>query len=114
MYTNEQERLQVRLLARTLGWQQQDSGMPDSTTLTVRLDRSVKKRLEAAAARVRRSKSFLAAEAIEEYLAVQEWQIEAIKRGIEAADRGELVPHEQVKAWAKSVAANRLRRLRAK
>jgi RHH-type transcriptional regulator, rel operon repressor / antitoxin RelB len=74
--------------------------MPDSATLTVRLDRSLKKRLEAAAARVCRSKSFLAAEAIEEYLAVQEWQIEAIRRGIEAAERGELVPHDQVKAWA--------------
>ena len=42
--------------------------MSDSTTITVRIDKSVKKRLEAAAARVRRSKSFLAAEAIEEYL----------------------------------------------
>jgi predicted transcriptional regulator len=91
-----------------------DADVPDSTTLTVRLDRTVKKRLEAAAARVRRSKSFLAAEAIEEYLAVQEWQIEAIERGIEAADRGELVPHDQVKAWAQSIAADRRRRQRAK
>jgi RHH-type transcriptional regulator, rel operon repressor / antitoxin RelB len=88
--------------------------MPDSTTLTVRLDRSVKKRLEAAATRVRRSKSFLAAEAIEEYLAVQEWQIEAIRRGMEAADRGELVSHDQVKAWAKSITTGRRRRVRAK
>ncbi len=88
--------------------------MADSTTLTVRLDRSVKRRLESAAARVRRSKSFLAAEAIEEYLAIQEWQIEAIEKGIEAADRGELVPHEQVKVWAKSLAGNRRVRLRAK
>ena len=88
--------------------------MPDSTTLTVRLDQSVKKRLEAAAARVRRSKSFLAAEAIEEYLSVQEWQIEAMRRGIEAADRGELVPHDRIKAWAKSIAADRRRRPRAK
>ena len=88
--------------------------MPDSTTLTVRLDRSVKKQLEAAAVRVGRSKSFLAAEAIEEYLAVQEGQIEAIKRGIEAADRGELMPHEKVKAWAKSIAADRPRRQRTK
>ena len=91
-----------------------DGHMPDSTTLTVRLDQSVKKRLEAAAARVRRSKSFLAAEAIEEYLSVQEWQIEAIRRGIEAADRGELVPHDRIKAWAKSIAADRRRRPRAK
>jgi predicted transcriptional regulator len=81
--------------------------MSDSTTLTVRLDKAVKKRLEAAAARVRRSKSFLAAEAIEEYLAVQDWQIEAIKKGIEAADRGETVPHDKVKAWVKSLGSRR-------
>jgi RHH-type transcriptional regulator, rel operon repressor / antitoxin RelB len=81
--------------------------MSDSTTITVRIDKSVKKRLEAAAARVRRSKSFLAAEAIEEYLAVQDWQIEAIKKGIAAADRGETVTHERVKAWAKSLGTGR-------
>jgi predicted transcriptional regulator len=81
--------------------------MTDSTTLTVRLDKSVKKRLEAAAARVRRSKSFVAAEAIEEYLAVQDWQVAAIKKGIEAAGRGELVPHAKVKAWAKSLGTRR-------
>jgi RHH-type rel operon transcriptional repressor/antitoxin RelB len=74
--------------------------MTDSTTLTVRLAPQVKRRLESVALRVRRSKSFLAAEAIEEFLAVQEWQIAAIKEGIAAADRGDLVPHEDVQAWA--------------
>ena len=77
--------------------------MSDSTTITVRLDKAVKKRLETAAARVRRSKSFLAAEAIEEYLAIQDWQVEAIKQGIAAADRGEAVAHDRVKAWAVSL-----------
>ena len=81
--------------------------MSDSTTITVRLDKSVKKRLEAAAGRVRRSNSFLAAEAIEEYLAVQDWQVEAIKKGIAAADRGDLVPHDKVKAWARSLGKRR-------
>jgi RHH-type rel operon transcriptional repressor/antitoxin RelB len=81
--------------------------MPDSTTITVRIDKSVKKRLEAAAARVRRSKSFLAAEAIEEYLAVHDWQVEAIEKGIAAADRGETVAHEKVEAWAKSLGTRR-------
>jgi RHH-type rel operon transcriptional repressor/antitoxin RelB len=83
--------------------------MADSTTLTVRLDRSVKKRLAAVAARTRRSKSFLAAEAIEEYLAVQEWQINAIKEGIEAANRGKVVSHDRVKAWARSLGTRRER-----
>jgi RHH-type rel operon transcriptional repressor/antitoxin RelB len=55
--------------------------MPDSTTITVHLGKSVKKRLEAAAARERRSKSLLAAEAIEAYLAVQDRQVAAIKIG---------------------------------
>jgi RHH-type rel operon transcriptional repressor/antitoxin RelB len=90
--------------------------MADSTTLTVRLEPAMKKRLESvAAAHLRRSKSFLAAEAIAEYLAVQEWQIAAIKEGIAAADRGDLIPHAQVKAWATSLRSGRkLARPRAK
>lgn len=81
--------------------------MADSTTLTVRLAPEVKQRLEAVALRVRRSKSFLAAEAIEEFLAVQEWQVAAIKEGIAAADRGDLVPHEEVRAWAAAFGTGR-------
>ena len=89
--------------------------MADSTTLTVRLTPDVKRRLESVAAHVRRSKSFLAAEAIEEFLAVQEWQIAAIEDGIAAADRGDLVPHEDVRAWAASLGSKRkLPRPRAK
>jgi predicted transcriptional regulator len=81
--------------------------MAGSTTLTVRLTPDVKRRLEAVALRVRRSKSFLAAEAIEEFLAIQEWQIAAIKEGIAAADRGDLIPHEDVRAWVASFGSKR-------
>jgi len=89
--------------------------MVDSTTLTVRLAPKVKQRLESVALRVRRSKSFLAAEAIEEFLAVQEWQVAAIKKGIAAANRGDLVPHDEVRAWAAALSARRkLARSRAK
>lgn len=89
--------------------------MTSSTTLTVRVTPGVKRRLESVALRVRRSKSFLAAEAIEEFLAVQEWQIAAVKEGIAAADRGNLVPHEDVRAWAASLGSRRkLARPRAK
>lgn len=81
--------------------------MAGSTTLTVRVTPQVKRRLESVALRVRRSKSFLAAEAIEEFLAVQEWQIAAIREGMAASDRGNLVPHEDVQAWAASVGSRR-------
>lgn len=89
--------------------------MAESTTLTIRVTPQVKRRLESVALRVRRSKSFLAAEAIEEFLAVHEWQIGAVKEGIAAADRGNLIPHEDVRAWAASLGSGRkLPRPRAK
>jgi RHH-type rel operon transcriptional repressor/antitoxin RelB len=49
-----------------------------------------------------RSRSFLAAEAITEYLAVQEWQVEGIKQAIASLDRGDTVPHLKVKDWVAS------------
>ena len=33
---------------------------------------------------------------IDRDLEIQAWQIDQIRKGIEAADQGELVPHEQV------------------
>ncbi len=73
-----------------------------SSTFTVRVDTTAKKRLEKLAKSTGRSRSFLAAEAINEYLDVNEWQVAGIKAAIESADRGDLVPHDQVKAWVDS------------
>lgn len=73
-----------------------------STTFTVRVDSAAKKRLEKLAKSTGRSRSFLAAEAINEYLDVNEWQVAGIKKAIESLDRGHGVPHEQVKDWIAS------------
>jgi RHH-type rel operon transcriptional repressor/antitoxin RelB len=73
-----------------------------STTFTVRVDAAAKKRLEKLAKSTGRSRSFLAAEAINEYLDVNEWQVAGIKRAIESLDRGAGVPHQQVKNWVAS------------
>lgn len=73
-----------------------------SATMTVRLDNRLKARLDKLAGLTHRSKSFLAAEAISEYLKIQEWQINEIKRGIAEADAGQLVDHSSiVKYWEK-------------
>lgn len=75
-----------------------------TTVLTVRVAPEVSERLERLARATRRSKSFLAAEAIEEYLAVQEWQVQAILDGLEASDRDEGIDFEQVKrSWEKKL-----------
>jgi RHH-type transcriptional regulator, rel operon repressor / antitoxin RelB len=73
-----------------------------SSTFSVRVDSTVKKRLEKLAKSTGRSRSFLAAEAIGEYVDVNEWQIAGIKQAIASLDRGEGVAHEQVKDWVAS------------
>lgn len=73
-----------------------------STTMTVRLSSETKARLEKAAKQQNRSKSFLAAEAIDNLLALQEAQIEGIKKAIVSADAGKGVSHEKVVQWVNS------------
>jgi RHH-type rel operon transcriptional repressor/antitoxin RelB len=73
-----------------------------SSTFTVRVDAVAKKRLEKLAKSTGRSRSFLAAEAISEYLDINEWQVAGIKRTVASLDRGEGVPHEQVRDWVAS------------
>ena len=78
--------------------------MNHSTIVTVRVTSKVAKRLEKLAESMDRSKSYLAAEAIEEYLDIHEWQIKAIEEGIAAADRGETLSFEEVKKyWEKQL-----------
>jgi RHH-type transcriptional regulator, rel operon repressor / antitoxin RelB len=78
-----------------------------STTFTVRADASAKKRLERLAKNTGRSRSFLAAEAINEYLDVNEWQVAGIRQAIASLDLGEGVPHQQVKDWITSWGSDR-------
>jgi predicted transcriptional regulator len=73
-----------------------------SATFTVRVDASVKKRLEKLAKSTARSRSYLAAEAIEEYLEANEWQIAGIKQAIASVEQGRGVPHDDVERWIES------------
>lgn len=78
--------------------------MQQSTLVTVRVRPEVAARLEKLAELMDRSKSYLAAEAIEEYLDIHEWQIQAIKEGITAAEHGETVSFDEIKKhWEKQV-----------
>jgi RHH-type transcriptional regulator, rel operon repressor / antitoxin RelB len=73
-----------------------------STTFSVRVDAIAKRRLERLAKSTGRSRSFLAAEAINEYLDVNEWQVAGIKQAITSLDRSEGIAHERVKQWVLS------------
>jgi predicted transcriptional regulator len=54
------------------------------------------------AERTGRSRSFLAAEAISEYLDINEWQVAGINQAIASLDRGKGIAHESVKEWVGS------------
>jgi RHH-type transcriptional regulator, rel operon repressor / antitoxin RelB len=73
-----------------------------STTFTVRVEPAVKKRLEKLARSTGRSRSFLAAEALNGYLDLNEWQVAGVKRAVASLDRGEGVSHQEVKNWVNS------------
>jgi predicted transcriptional regulator len=79
--------------------------MANSSVVTLRLDSKLKARLDRLSKATQRSRSFVAAEAIREYVALNEWQIEEIKKGIEEADRGEFASPEEVqrimKKWTR-------------
>jgi RHH-type transcriptional regulator, rel operon repressor / antitoxin RelB len=75
--------------------------MSETATITVRLDASLKTKLEALAQSTQRSKSWLAAEAIAAYIDQEAWQIQHIEVAVEQANRpgAEWVSHEAVSTW---------------
>jgi len=75
--------------------------MASSSILTLRLDSKLKKKLDKLAKTTQRSRSFLAAEAIREFVSLNEWQIEEIKKGIREADAGNFATEEEVTAMRK-------------
>jgi len=77
--------------------------MPKSAMMTVRLTPEVSEKLEALARDTKRSKSYLASEAIASYVERNGWQIEEIRRGLQEAQSGAPgVPHAEVERWVRS------------
>ncbi|MFM7427911.1 MAG: CopG family ribbon-helix-helix protein [Elainella sp.] len=77
---------------------------PPSETVTVRLPTALKQKLEALAVSTRRSKSWLAAEAIAAYVEQQTWQIQQIEEAVVLADsdQADWVDGDAVNAWLES------------
>ncbi|MHB8836121.1 MAG: CopG family ribbon-helix-helix protein [Candidatus Methylomirabilia bacterium] len=74
--------------------------MVQTTTMTVRLPADIVERLEGLARSTDRTKSFLASKAIEEFVTTQEWQVQAIKQAVQAADvpGARFIDHEDLVA----------------
>ncbi|PTM40482.1 CopG family ribbon-helix-helix protein [Bosea sp. 124] len=69
-----------------------------TAAFTIRLDDEMLAKLDALAADTDRSRSWIAAKAIESYVELNAWQIARIKEGIAEADRGEFATDDEVRA----------------
>ena len=69
-----------------------------TAAFTIRLDDEMLAKLDALAADTDRSRSWIAAKAIESYVELNAWQIAHIKEGIAQADRGEFATAAELDA----------------
>jgi len=67
-----------------------------STTMTIRLEPELKQRLDQLAKATHRSKSFLAAEALRDFIELNEWQIQEITDAIKEADNDDFASDKEV------------------
>lgn len=72
-----------------------------STTITVRLETEVEDRLDQLAESTQRSKSYLASEAIREFVENNEWQIAETRAALKEADAGDFATDADVKKLRK-------------
>ena len=77
-----------------------------STTMTIRLEDEVKDRLDRLADSTNRSRSYLAAEAIREFVETNEWQIAEIRAALKEAEAGDFASEKDVAAMAKKWKVN--------
>jgi RHH-type transcriptional regulator, rel operon repressor / antitoxin RelB len=71
--------------------------MPESAVLTLRLDAKLKSKLDRLSKSMQRSRSFVAAQAIQEFVSANEWQINEIKKGLAEADAGDFASDKEMR-----------------
>ena len=69
-----------------------------TSNISARIDQKTLKQLEKLAKATKRTKSFLASEAIQLYVEEQSWQIDAIKEGVKQADKKNFAANDEVKS----------------
>ena len=71
--------------------------MAPAKTITVSVSRELVDQITKLARETNETESALA-----EYVANEEWRIRSIRKGIEDAQAGRMIPHEKVRAWLES------------
>lgn len=81
----------------------QELNMGKSTTMTVRIPPEVSDKLDALARDTKRTRAYLAGEAIADFVERNAWQVARIGERLEEAKSGAPgVPHEEIEQWMDS------------
>ncbi|HEX2891505.1 hypothetical protein [Vineibacter terrae] len=83
--------------------------MSDTTTVTARLPKALDVELKKIGKRYRRSRSFLIAEAISDFVETEKLRQAALEEGRDAIRRGAYAEHDDVEAWARSLGSAKQR-----
>ena len=67
-----------------------------ATAFTVRLDETTLAELDQLAKKTERSRSWLVTQAVQDYVALNAWQMEKIEAGIAAADQGDFASDNEM------------------
>ena len=67
-----------------------------TTTMTIRLNTELKQQLDQLSKATNRSKSFLAVEALRDFVEINQWQIQEITDALKEADDGNFASNEEV------------------
>ena len=71
-----------------------------STVLSVRLPKELKEQLDCLSRASKRSKAYLAMEALGDYVKKNAWRAQELHEAINEANKGIFVSHEAMVAWA--------------
>ena len=73
-----------------------------STVLSVRVPEELKEQLEFLSGATKRSKAYLATEALNEYVRRNAWKAKELLAAVTEADKGVFISHEAIVAWGDS------------
>ncbi|WP_310453002.1 ribbon-helix-helix domain-containing protein [Sulfuritalea sp.] len=76
----------------------------ETTTLTLRVPKEMKERLDMLADATHRSKSYLAGEALRQYIDLEAWQIGEIQQALKEADANDFASDAEIDAVVRKYA----------
>jgi RHH-type rel operon transcriptional repressor/antitoxin RelB len=80
-----------------------DENFMTSTVLSVRVPQELKEQLDYLSRSTKRSRAYLAAEALRDYVRKNAWRAKELHDAKQEADKGVFVSHDAMKAWADSL-----------